>query len=77
VEDLRKFFRNFSELNHVKSWPEDWYRVSIKQVQLAGGFYFSLACFPSPVPCPLSLSLSPSSLQVVVFSVNMEISEKR
>jgi hypothetical protein len=69
VDEVRKFFENFSELHHVKKWPDDWYRISIKQVQLAGGqslpppsLFPSWPFFlfpPSPSPLP-TLHLPPS-----------------
>jgi hypothetical protein len=63
VEEVRNFFEKFSELHFIKHWPEDWYRISLKQVELAGGTFFipsshflSLFSFP---PLPHS-SLLPS-----------------
>jgi hypothetical protein len=36
-EEVRIFFRKLSELHFITIWPEDWYRVSLKQVESAGG----------------------------------------
>jgi hypothetical protein len=52
VEAVREFFENFSELHYIKDWPDDWYRVSLKQLELAGGML-------PPVPLPTSPSLLP------------------
>jgi hypothetical protein len=40
IDEIRNFFEKFSELHFIKQWPEDWYRISLKQVELAGGMPF-------------------------------------
>jgi hypothetical protein len=37
VDEIRTFLEKVAELYHIQSWPNDWYRISIKQVQIAGG----------------------------------------
>jgi hypothetical protein len=47
VNEVRRFFLEVAELYHIQNWPEDWYRISVGQVHLAGGV-FSLAQHPHP-----------------------------
>jgi hypothetical protein len=73
TDDVRNFFEKFSEVHFIKSWPEDWYRVSLKQVELAGGKDFSftsLLCLSSSsllsCPCiPLAASHLSSRLPLL------------
>jgi hypothetical protein len=37
VDELRNFFQKVAELYQVRNWPEDWYRISVEQLHLAGG----------------------------------------
>jgi hypothetical protein len=37
VDEVRNFLENFAEDHHIQKWPEDWYRISVKQIQDAGG----------------------------------------
>jgi hypothetical protein len=63
ADELRKFFGKFSELYLIKDWPEDWYRVSLGQIVLAGGKHP-----PSQPSLPPSLPLTslPPSLPPVL-----------
>jgi hypothetical protein len=37
TDEVRNFLQSFSDLHFLKRWPEDWYRISNKQIELAGG----------------------------------------
>jgi hypothetical protein len=37
ISEVRNFFLRVAESYHVKSWPDDWYRISLEQVHSAGG----------------------------------------
>jgi hypothetical protein len=73
VDEVRNFFRTFSELHFIKSWPEDWYRVSVQQVELAGGMPPRSSPLPLPFPPrprpPLHL-LSLLSLVLLVLLIH-------
>jgi hypothetical protein len=49
VDEVRNFFETFSESHLIKNWPEDWYRISVKQVELAGGSSY-ISFSPSLLP---------------------------
>jgi hypothetical protein len=53
--EVRNFCEKFSDLHFIKSWPDDWYRISQKQMKAAGGISVSL--FPSSLHPSSSLSL--------------------
>jgi hypothetical protein len=61
ANDLRIFFQQFSDSHLIKNWPEDWYRISLKQIEWAGGMLFLEGfCSLSLIICSTLPSSSPS-----------------